>query len=98
MQRPTRTETSSTDVFDPMLETLAVMVERDVSADLIDSTVVRAHHCAVGIKNVLRKQRLLAYREEASVPNVPPDAMLQLAHSGLCRHLGKGKTFSPRAA
>jgi hypothetical protein len=31
-----------------MLETLAEMVERDATADTIDSTVVRAHHCAVG--------------------------------------------------
>jgi len=27
-----------------LLETLAEMVERDTSADMIDSTVVRAHH------------------------------------------------------
>jgi hypothetical protein len=25
------------------------LVERDVTADMIDSTVVRVHHCAVGI-------------------------------------------------
>lgn len=37
-------------VFEAMLETLAAVVERDVSADMIDSTVVRAHHCAVGLK------------------------------------------------
>ncbi len=39
-----------TGVFEAMLETLAELVERDRSADMIDSTVVRAHHCAVGIK------------------------------------------------
>jgi len=33
-----------TGVFDALLETLAEMVERDTSADMIDSTVVRAHH------------------------------------------------------
>jgi transposase len=49
----------STGVFDAMLETLTEMVERDVTADMIDSTVVRAHHCAVGIKRGLRKPRLL---------------------------------------
>jgi transposase len=38
-----------TGVFEAMLETLAAVVERDVSADMIDSTVVRAHHCA-GLK------------------------------------------------
>jgi transposase len=39
-----------TGVFDALLETLAEMVARDTSADMIDSTVVRAHHCAVGQK------------------------------------------------
>ncbi|QBM75137.1 transposase [Sphingomonas sp. AAP5] len=37
-------------VFDALLETLAEMVERDTGADMIDSTVVRAHHCAVDLK------------------------------------------------
>lgn len=37
-------------VFDALLETLAELVGRDRSADMIDSTVVRAHHCAAGIK------------------------------------------------
>ena len=41
---------ATTGVFDAMLETLAGAVERDGRADMIDSTVVRAHHCAVGIK------------------------------------------------
>ena len=40
----------TTGMFEAMLETLAEMVERDASADMIDSTVIRAHHCAVGIK------------------------------------------------
>ena len=38
-----------TGVFDAMLETLAELAGRDTTADMIDSTVVRAHHCAVGI-------------------------------------------------
>jgi transposase len=38
-----------TGVFDAMLETLAELAGRDPTADMIDSTVVRAHHCAVGI-------------------------------------------------
>jgi hypothetical protein len=36
--------------FDAMLESLAEMFERDATADMIDSTIVRAHHDAVGIK------------------------------------------------
>ena len=39
-------------VFDAMLETLAELAGRDMAADMIDSTVVRAHHCAVGIKSL----------------------------------------------
>lgn len=42
-----------TGVFDAMLETLAELAGRERSADMIDSTVVRAHHCAVGIKRGL---------------------------------------------
>lgn len=40
----------STNVFEAMLESFAEVVERNTSADMIDSTVVRAHHCAVGLK------------------------------------------------
>jgi len=65
----------TTGVFDAMLETLAEMVERDASADMIDSTVVRAHHCAVGIKRGLSKPRRLADRAAGSPQNSMPDAM-----------------------
>ena len=46
-------------VFDAVLETLAEMVDR-VSADKIDSTIDRAHHCAVLIERGLRKPRRMA--------------------------------------
>jgi hypothetical protein len=52
-------------LFDAMLETLAGVVERDASADMIDSTIVRAHHCAVGIKKGLSRQRGSAGRAVA---------------------------------
>ena len=55
-----------TGVFEAMLETLAAVVERDVSADMIDSTVVRAHHCAVGLEKGIRTSRGSAVREAAS--------------------------------
>jgi len=58
-----------------MLETLAGMAARDATADMIDSTVVRAHHCAVGIKKGLRKPRRLVDREAASLLNSTPVAM-----------------------
>jgi transposase len=64
-----------TGVFDAMLETLAEMAERDAAADMIDSTIVRAHHCAVGIKRGLRKPRRLADRVAASPPSSMSGAM-----------------------
>jgi transposase len=63
-----------TGVFDALLETLADMVERDTSADMIDSTVVRAHHCAVGLKKGIKSTRGLAGRAAASPPSSTPDA------------------------
>ena len=63
-----------TGVFDAMLETLAEMVERDTSADMIDSTVVRAHHCAVGLKKGIKSTRGLAGRAAASPPSCTPVA------------------------
>ena len=73
----------TTGMFDAMLETLAEMVERDTTADMIDSTVVRAHHCAVGIKRGLRKPRRLADRAAASAPNSTRGATPKAALSAL---------------
>lgn len=70
-----------TGVFDALLETLAEMVARDTSADMIDSTVVRAHHCAVGLKRGIRRPRGLAARAAASVPSSTPAAMDMAAPS-----------------
>ena len=72
-----------TGVFDAMLETLAEMVERDTSADMIDSTVVRAHHCAVGLKKGIKKPRGLAGRAAASPPSSTPAAMDTVGRSAL---------------
>lgn len=72
-----------TGVFDALLETLAEMVERDTSADMIDSTVVRAHHCAVGLKRGIKRPRGLAARAEASPPNSMPAAMAKGDRSAL---------------
>ena len=54
-----------TGVFEAMLETLAELVERDASADMIDYTVVCAHHCATGIKRDSTSPRRLAARVAA---------------------------------
>ena len=74
---------ATTGVFDAMLETLAGAVERDGRADMIDSTIVRAHHCAVGIKKGLARPRRLADRAAASPPNFTPAAMSEVARSPL---------------
>ena len=42
----------TTGVFDAMRETLAELAGRARAADMIDSTVVRAHHCAGAIKSL----------------------------------------------
>jgi transposase len=73
-----------TGVFDAMLETLAEKAGRETAADMIDSTVIRAHHCAIGIKRGLRKPRRLAAREEASQPSSTPAAMAKDARSASC--------------
>jgi transposase len=73
-----------TGVFEAMLETLAEMVERDRSAAMIDSTIVRAHHCAVGIKWGLRRPRRLADRAVASPPTSIPAAMRRDGRSVSC--------------
>ena len=67
-----------------MLETLAEMVERDRSADMIDSTIVRAHHCAAGIKRGLRRQRRLADRAAVSPLNSMPGATPKAGRSVSC--------------
>lgn len=73
-----------TGVFDAMLETLSELAGRERSADMIDSTVVRAHHCAVGIKRGLKSQRRLADRAAASRPSSTPAAMARAGHSASC--------------
>ena len=37
-------------VFDALIETLVELVKRDRSADMVDTTIIRAHHCAAGKK------------------------------------------------
>jgi hypothetical protein len=73
-----------TGVFDALLETLAEMAGRDATADMIDSTIVRAHHCAVGIKRGLRKPRRLVDRAAASPPSSTPAATAKDGRSASC--------------
>jgi transposase len=74
----------TTGVFDAMLETLAELAGRDTAADMIDSTVVRAHHCAVGIKWGLSKPRCLVDRAAASPPSSTQGAMPEGSRSASC--------------
>ncbi len=70
-----------TGVFDAMLETFAEAVERDTGADMIDSTVVRAHHCAVGLKKGIRSTRDSAGHAAASPPSSTPAAIARAGRS-----------------
>ncbi|KZX88750.1 transposase [Erythrobacter sp. HI0037] len=74
----------TTGVFDAMLETLAELAGRNTAADMIDSTVVRAHHCAVGIRRGLSKLRHVADREAASPPSSTQGAMPEVSRSASC--------------
>lgn len=47
-----------TGVFDALLKTLAERAERDTSVDMIDSTVIQTHYCAVGQKREQEAQGL----------------------------------------
>lgn len=65
---------ATTGVIDVMLETLAEMVERHGRADMIDSTMVRAHHRALGTERGLKRQTVPASRGVASPPSYTPAA------------------------
>jgi len=68
-------------VFDAILETLAKLAGQDRQAHMVDSTVIRAHHCAVGIKRGLKNKRGSAAHAAASRARSTPDAMARGARS-----------------
>ena len=74
----------TTGVFDAMLETLAELAGRHIAADMIDSTVVQAHYCAVGIKRGLSKQRFSVDCEEASRPSPTRGATPEVSRLASC--------------
>lgn len=39
-----------TGVFDALIESLSELAKRERKGDMVDSMIIRAHHCAVGIK------------------------------------------------
>ena len=68
-------------IFDAMLDTLAELAGQDRKAHMVDSTVIRAHHCAVGIKKGLKIKRGSAARAAVSQPKSMRDAMARDARS-----------------
>jgi transposase len=70
-----------TGVFDAMLQTLAELVARDRRADMVDSTIVRAHHSAVGIKRGLKTPKRLGARAVVSRRKSMPAATPKAARS-----------------
>jgi len=63
-----------TGVWDALLQTLAELAEPDNTMHMIDSTVIRAHQCAAGVKGGIKIRRPLADPVEASRPRSMPDA------------------------
>lgn len=74
----------TTKVFDAMLETVGALVGRDISADMIDSTMVQVHQCTGGIKRELSKPRRLADHAVASPPGSTPDALPEASRAASC--------------
>ena len=79
-------------VFDAMLETLCELAERERRADMVDSTIIRAHHCAVGIKRGLRLKKRSGGRAAVSRPRSTPAAMAKVALSASRSRLARRTT------
>lgn len=80
-----------TGVFDAMLETLAELVGRDRRADMVDSTIIRAHHCAAGIKRGLKARKRsgarVAASQRKSMPVATPEAARSASRSRRVRRM-----------
>lgn len=81
-----------TGVFDAMLETLGELVDRERQADMVDSTVIRAHHCAVGIKRGLKAQKPSGARAAGSRPKSMPAATPRAGRSASRSRPGRRTT------
>ena len=69
-------------LWDLMLEALAEGGGND-AVQMVDSTIIRAHHCAAGAKRGLRT-RVLAARAVAFQPKSTPGPTLRVFQSRLC--------------
>ena len=61
-----------TGVWDAVLQTLSELAQPDRRRHMIDSTIVRAHQNAAGVKGGIKTRRLWAVRAEASPPKSMP--------------------------
>lgn len=68
-------------VFDALVESLSELVDRERSADMVDSTIVRAHHCAAGLKGGLRIGKPSAAAGAASPAKSTPAATARAGRS-----------------
>jgi transposase len=79
---------SASGLWDVLLQALADTAGDAETLQMIDSTIVRAHHCAAGAKGGLRS-KLLAVRAVASRPKSTPGPMHWAFPSGSCYRLAK---------
>ena len=75
---------SSTGVWDALLQTLCELAGPENDAHMVDSTVVRAHHCAAGVKGGIRRRRRSVAPEVGLAPRCMPAAMAPAGRSGSC--------------
>jgi transposase len=80
-------------VFDALVESLSELVERERSADMVDTTIVRAHHCTVGLKRGLRIKRPSAARAVASRQKSTLAATARAGRSASSSRQGKRTTI-----
>ena len=75
---------SRTGVWDALLQTLAELVGPENEAPMLDSTVVRVHHCAAGVKGGIRRRRPSGVPEAALAARCMPAAMPRAGRSASC--------------
>lgn len=82
-----------TGVWDAMLQTLSEFAKPDKRRrHMIDSTIVRAHQNAAGVKGGIRTRKLWAAAAVGSRPKSMPAATARAARSGSRSRAGKSMT------
>lgn len=76
----------ATGVFASLLKTLTDLAELDRRAHMVDSTIIRAHHCAVGIKRGLKVKKRLGAPAAGSQRKSTPGATAKAARSASPSH------------